>query len=190
VFVTVPEPKTGKNRMHLDLRSATTRDQADAVTRLRHLGASPADIGQGDVPWVVLADPEGNEFCVLDPRMDYQDTGPVAAIVLDIAAPTAHAAFWSAATGWPVARGGPDYAALRAPDGRGPYIELIEATEPKVVKNRLHIDIATYPDGDHAAEVARLAALGATRVDVGQGAVSWTVLADPEGNEFCVLPPR
>ncbi|MGH8776877.1 MAG: VOC family protein [Jiangellaceae bacterium] len=190
VFVPVPEAKTVKNRVHLDLRSFSPADQVDTVDMLRDLGAVPADIGQGDVPWVVLADPEGNELCVLEPREDYEDTGPVAAVVLDAAAPTARAAFWSAATGWPVVRGGADYAALRAPGGRGPYIELIGATEPKIVKNRLHVDVAPYPDGDHAAEVGRLTALGATRVDIGQGTVSWTVLADPEGNEFCVLLPR
>jgi Glyoxalase-like domain len=190
VFVPVPEPKTGKNRIHLDLRSETARGQADAVLRLRDLGAVPVDIGQGDVPWDVLADPEGNELCVLNPRDDYQDAGPVAAVVIDTAAPTARAAFWSAATGWPVVRGGPDYVALRAAGGRGPYIELIGATQPKVVKNRLHLDVAPYPDGDHAAEVARLTALGARPVDIGQGDVPWTVLADPEGNEFRVLLPR
>jgi predicted enzyme related to lactoylglutathione lyase len=67
VFVAVADPKVGKNRVHLDLRSATVDDQAAQVARLTGLGAYPADIGQGDVPWVVLADPEGNELCVLSP---------------------------------------------------------------------------------------------------------------------------
>ena len=66
-FVPVPEAKTGKNRVHLDLASSSLADQAEQVARLRELGASPVDIGQGDVPWVILADPEGNEFCVLTP---------------------------------------------------------------------------------------------------------------------------
>ena len=65
VFVPVPEPKTGKNRVHLDLATESARHQAAEVERLLALGAVPADIGQGDVPWTVLADPEGNEFCVL-----------------------------------------------------------------------------------------------------------------------------
>ena len=60
------------------------------MERLLALGAVPADIGQGDVPWTVLADPEGNEFCVLDPRPTYRDTGPVAAVTL-IDAPPPHA---------------------------------------------------------------------------------------------------
>jgi hypothetical protein len=68
VFVPVPEPKTGKNRVHLDLATTSPAHQAALVRRLRELGARPAGIGQGDVPWTVLADPEGNEFCVLSPR--------------------------------------------------------------------------------------------------------------------------
>jgi hypothetical protein len=64
VFVPVPEDKTVKNRLHIDV-SPIDREPAEEVERLVRLGASPVDIGQGDVPWTVLADPEGNEFCVL-----------------------------------------------------------------------------------------------------------------------------
>ena len=63
-----PEAKTVKNRVHLDLATESGAHQAAEVERLLALGAVPADIGQGDVPWTVLADPEGNEFCVLSPR--------------------------------------------------------------------------------------------------------------------------
>ena len=66
VFVAVPEAKTVKNRLHLDLRPVDRSPQAE-VGRLIGLGARRADVGQGEVPWVVLADPEGNEFCVLGP---------------------------------------------------------------------------------------------------------------------------
>lgn len=66
VFVTVPEGKTVKNRLHLDLRPADGSLDAE-VRRLISLGARPTDVGQGSVPWDVLADPEGNEFCVLAP---------------------------------------------------------------------------------------------------------------------------
>lgn len=65
VFVPVPEPKTGQNRIHLDLASRSLEHQEETVDRLIQLGARPVDIGQRDVPWVVLADPEGNELCVL-----------------------------------------------------------------------------------------------------------------------------
>jgi hypothetical protein len=69
VFVPVPESKTVKDRIHLDV-SPIGCDQSDEVERLMGLGASRVDIGQGDSPWVVLADPEGNEFCVLGRRVD------------------------------------------------------------------------------------------------------------------------
>ena len=68
VFVTVPEEKARKNRLHLDLAPPADGDLAAEVARLEGLGAKRADIGQQDVPWVVLEDPEGNEFCVLTPR--------------------------------------------------------------------------------------------------------------------------
>ena len=70
------------------------------MDRLLGLGAARADIGQGDVPWIVLADPEGNEFCVLDPRPVYQGIAPVAAVVADCRDPAAVAGFWRLATGW------------------------------------------------------------------------------------------
>ena len=81
-------------------------------------------------------------------------------------------------------------AALRHPSGRGPLLELVRSSAPKVTKKRLHLDLAPHPGDDPVAELDRLLALGATLVDVGQGEVSWTVLADPEGNELCVLSPR
>jgi hypothetical protein len=66
-FARVPEGKSGKNRLHIDV-NPTDRDQGEEVGRLLELGARHADVGQGDASWVVLADPEGNEFCVLAGR--------------------------------------------------------------------------------------------------------------------------
>ena len=63
-------------------------------------------------------------------------------------------------------------------------------TRRSLVKNRMHPDVAPFADDDQAAEVTRLRQAGATDADIGQGEVSWVVLADPEGNEFCVLTPR
>ncbi len=68
VFVPVPEAKTVKNRIHLDLNPSSC-EQAEELERLRALGARAVDVGQGQVPWVVLADPEGNEFCLLGRRI-------------------------------------------------------------------------------------------------------------------------
>ena len=70
LFIRVPEAKTVKNRLHIDV-NARDREQAEEVERLLALGATHADVGQGDdVSWVVMADPEGNEFCVLSKRVD------------------------------------------------------------------------------------------------------------------------
>jgi catechol 2,3-dioxygenase-like lactoylglutathione lyase family enzyme len=78
------------------------------------------------------------------------------------------------------------------PSERGPALVFVPVSEDKTVKNRLHIDVAPPANGDQAAEVRRLEALGARRADVGQdaGTASWVVMADPEGNEFCVLSAR
>jgi hypothetical protein len=109
---------------------------------------------------------------------------------VDSAEPTKIASFWEAALGWrrtwseddevciEPAKGSPE-------DGVAPDILFLKVPEGKAVKNRLHLDLRPK---DQAAEVARLEALGARRVDVGQGPEStWVVLADPDGNEFCVL---
>jgi Glyoxalase-like domain len=190
VFVPVPEPKTGKNRVHLDLATESTAHQAAETERLLALGAVPVNIGQGEVPWQVLADPEGNEFCVLDPRPVYRDTGPVAAVVADCAGPDAVAAFWALATGWVRGNSTASGVSFRSPQGVGPYLELLPSADVKTVKNRVHLDVAPYQGDDHATAVGALIEAGATLADVGQGGVSWAVLADPDGSEFCVLSPR
>ncbi|MFJ8441128.1 VOC family protein [Kitasatospora griseola] len=190
-LVPVPEGKgPAKNRMHLDLASASPAHQAELVARLLALGATPVDLGQGEVPWTVLADPEGNEFCVLEPREVYRDTGAVAAIVVDCADPREMVRFWGGAIGWTVHEVADDRAALRSPAGTGPCLEFLRSTDARTGPGRLHLDLLPHPGDDPETEVARLRALGATDLDVGQGDVPWTVLADPEGNEFCVLAPH
>lgn len=190
VFCLVDDAKVAKNRVHIDLNSGWAGEQPALVERLRGAGATPVDIGQGTLPWVVLADPEGNELCVLDHRVDYSAAGAVAAVALDSADPAALAPFWVAATGWSAETQADGDVRLTRPDGRGPRLELLRVDDPKVAKNRVHLDVAPFAADDQQAEVARLRALGATDVDVGQGEQSWVVLADPEGNELCVLSPR
>lgn len=191
IFIPVPEAKTVKNRVHLDLASASFDAQAAQVERLLGLGATRIDIGQGDVPWVVMADPDGNEFCVLEPRPVYRDTGPVAAIVIDCADPGVMSRFWTLAAGWPVTSSDEGMIALRSASGEGPFLELLRSAEPKQVKNRVHLDLAPFAGDDQAADVAALQAAGAALADVGQsGDESWVVMSDPDGQEFCVLTPR
>ncbi len=101
--------------------------------------------------------------------------------------PAALGRWWCDALGWVVVDDDPPVFEIRERPERLPGILFLAVDEPKHGKNRLHLDVR--PD-DQAAEVERLLAHGASRIDVGQGDVSWVVLADPEGNEFCVLQDR
>jgi hypothetical protein len=185
--IAVPDPETVKYRAHLELATTSAAHHAEVVASLTERGATPAEAGRGDPPWTVLADPEGNEFCVLEPREIYRDTGPIAAVVLDCADPRAMARFWSEAMDWTPHEVTDDHALLRSAKGVGPYLELLRTPHLKDRWHRVHLDLLPFPVEDQAAEVARLEALGATPVDIGQGDVPWKVLADPEANEFCVL---
>ncbi|MER7665926.1 VOC family protein [Streptomyces sp. NPDC096193] len=189
-IVPVPKSKTtAKNRVHLDLATDSATHQAELVARLRALGATPADVGQGDVPWTVLADPEGNEFCVLEPRDIYGDTGPIARVVVDCAEPRAMARFWGEAMDWTLYEVTDEHAVLRSAKSVGPYLEFLRTPDVKTVPDRIHLDLLPYPGDDETAEAARLRALGATDLDLGQGDVPWICLTDPEGHELCVLAP-
>jgi hypothetical protein len=111
-------------------------------------------------------------------------------LCVDTAGPKKIASFWEAALGWRRTFDEDDQVCIEPPkgspeDGVAPDILFLKVPEAKAVKNRLHLDLRPK---DQAAEVARLEALGARRVDVGQDAeTTWVVLADPDGNEFCVL---
>jgi catechol 2,3-dioxygenase-like lactoylglutathione lyase family enzyme len=100
------------------------------------------------------------------------------------------ARFWTAALGWKVLSER-EREIVIGPDENAPVgMCFMPVTDAKAVKNRLHVDLTTGA-GDREAEIDRLLALGARRADVGQtGEESWTVLADPEGNEFCVIRPK
>ncbi|MGW1836813.1 VOC family protein [Streptomyces sp. NPDC002067] len=185
--VTVPDPEKVAYRVHLDLATTSTAHQAELVARLIELGATPADVGQGDVPWTVLADPEGNVFCVLEPREIYRDTGPIAAIVVDCADPRSQARFWDEAIDWTLHEVTDDHARFRSAQGVGPYLEFLRNPDTKAVRTRAHLDVMPYRGDDQAAEVARLTELGATPTDIGQGDPPWRVLTDPAGQQFCVL---
>jgi hypothetical protein len=182
-FQRVAVPSSAPARLHLDLAGAAR--QRDVVERLLGLGATHADIGQGEVPWVVLADPEGNAFCVMEDREAYRGTGPIASLPLDSADPDRDAAFWAEITGWIPWDGIGGAVTLRHPSEIGPLLELCPEPEPKRGKNRLHLDVRPGPgDGDLSA---RLVDKGARRLSRA-GDFPWLVFADPSGNEFCLLP--
>lgn len=114
-------------------------------------------------------------------------TSRLAAIAIDATRPRVVADFWCAVLGWHVVAEDDDGISI-APQGESwPSVDVFTVPEGKTVKNRLHFDLRA--DGvTTAEELERLLALGARRTDVGQGPdVSWVVLSDPEGNEFCLL---
>lgn len=173
----VPEPKVGKNRVHLDLH-------VPDIQPLLALGASVVDRHDG---WAVLADPEGNELCAFPGPTTGGALATAFALCVDSADPVAIAAWWHARLGGTVVPG---------PDGRLRYIEGAAGLEGLVVKfvpvederlgkNRCHWDI-DVPD---ASGVDALVAAGATIVRPQDDDINWTILADPDGNEICAFTP-
>lgn len=189
-------PKTAKNRAHLDL--AVRQDAlGDLVDQVLGLSGDRTDIGQTEeAAWEVMADPEGNEFCLL-PTRPLDDPGPavtVDAVTLDADDVERVAEFWRTLLGWEEMARDEDSIRLCAPDWDAWDLLVLHTPDHHTAKNRLHPDLlADGTRGDDTrrpAEVARALDLGAARVDIGQGEAPWDVLVDPEGNEFCVLDPR
>ena len=189
-FYPSQETKTGQNQMHFDLTSSTPEEQQRTVARALELGGQHIDIGQTpDEGHVVLADPEGNEFCVIGAGNNFlADTAFIGAINCDGTQEVGY--FWSKALGWPLVWDQDEETAIQSPQGGSKMSWGGPPVAPKTGKNRLHLDIAPPAGEDQQAEVDRLISLGAKRIDIGQGDVSWVVMADPDGNEFCVLAPR
>ncbi len=186
-FVPGATAKVGQSRSHLDLTTTTLEDQRGSVEALIELGARPIDIGQRpEEGHVVLADPEGNEFCLIEPDNSFlADCERLGAISCD--GTTAVGYFWSAALAWPLVWDQDEETAIRAPDGTGPMITWGgPPVAPKVGRNRLHLHVAPAGGSELAAEIDRLLALGATRVVVGPGGRG-VAMVDPEGNEFSVV---
>ena len=169
---TVPDPKTTKDRVHLDLHT-------DSIETLVGLGATIAPVQDDADRWTVLLDPEGNELCGFVRERDPMPAYKAYEMVVDSADPVRIGQWWADVLGVELHNeDGKDWTWLESVPGfpmEGWVFGLVP--EPKTVKNRLHWDV--YGD------VAELEARGATRLwDMPR----WTVLADPEGNEFCVFP--
>ncbi|MDT0343667.1 VOC family protein [Streptomyces litchfieldiae] len=189
-FLPTQEEKTEQNRMHFDLTSTSLDNQQQTVATALELGARHIDVGQRpEEGHVVLADPEGNEFCVIEPGNNFlADCGFIGALACDGSQEVGY--FWSKALGWPLVWDQDQETAIRSPHG-GPKITWGgPPLMPKSRKNRLRFDVAPPAEGDQQAEVDRLVSLGAILIDIGQDEAGWVALADPDGNEFCVVPPR
>jgi Glyoxalase-like domain len=167
----VPEPKTAKHRVHLDIYA---RDLAD----LEALGATILEPQHGTRTWTVMADPEGGEFCAF--LRDEVPAERLHALVVDSADTKAQARWWAEVYGVSVAENDGVSTLENVPGMPILTMDFVPVPEPKTVKNRIHWDVAV-PD------VAPLVAAGATVLREPDTDIRWHVLADPEGNEFCVF---
>jgi predicted enzyme related to lactoylglutathione lyase len=187
-FLPSDEPKSVQNQMHLDLTSTSLENQQQVVDRALALGARHLDIGQTpEEGHVVLADPEGNELCVIEPGNRFlADCGFVGAVACEGSQEVGY--FWSEALGWPLVWDRDEETAIRSPHG-GPKISWGgPPLSPKTGKYRLHFELAPPAGGDVGTEVERLVSLGARRAAGGPEG-GWFVLTDPDGHEFRVGNP-
>lgn len=168
----VPEPRTVKQRVHLDLR-------AESLDRFRGLEQMSAD---GEFGWTVFADPEGGELCVFTydrtPRHRLKD------VVVDAEDHVAISSWWAEVLGGTLNHAAEGYSHLDdVPGSTLESIDFVPVPEPKTVKNRIHWDV-TLTSG---STVDDLVSAGATVLRRPDDEIDWTVMADPEGNEFCVF---
>jgi hypothetical protein len=188
VFRRADGPKRGPNRIHLDLTTESIDDQDATVAGLLEIGGRHIDIGQrGDEGHVVLADPDGNELCIIEPGNNFLSTCErLGSITCDGTRAVGY--FWSAALGWPLVWDQDEETAIRAPDATGPMITWGgPPVAPKDGKNRLHLEIAPPAGVSQDSDIERLVSLGATRLS--GGPAGSVVMADPDDNEFWVLHP-
>ena len=179
-FVASPVSKVGQNPMHLHLTSTSAADQESTVATALGLGASHLDVGQlPEEEHVVLADPEGNELCVIEPGNGYlAGCGFLGELTCEGTRDVGF--FWADALGWPLVWDEGPQTAIQSPLG-GTKVSWDEPSGPGKVRNRQRFDL-TVQDGDLESEVARLVALGAARVRTLEGGA--VELTDPDGNAF------
>ena len=175
--------KVGLNRVHLHLTSSSSTSQQDIVAAALELGAAHIDVGQlPEEGHVVLADPEGNEFCVIEPGNSFlAGCGFLGELACDGTRQVG--LFWAEALDWPLVWDEDQETAVQSPHGGTKVAWGGPPVGPKHGRNRQRFDLA-LADGDLAAEIDRLVALGATRL--GSAADGAIELVDPDGNEFCL----
>jgi len=185
-FEPVSEPKVGKNPIHLDLTTTSLQDQRASVERLLQAGGRHVDVGQGpDEAHVVFGDPEGNEFCLIEPYNRFlAGRERLGSITCDGSPRVGY--FWSEALGWPLFWDQDAETAIRTADGTGPYITWGPPVPARPVRSRLHLHVAAA-DRDPPAEAQRLESLGAARIGRERDDAAGIEMIDPDGNEFRVV---
>jgi catechol 2,3-dioxygenase-like lactoylglutathione lyase family enzyme len=177
-FVAAGTGTSGRNRLHLHLTSSTRENQQHTVESALGLGARHIDVGQRpEEGHVVLADPSGNEFCVIEPGEGWlAGCGFLGEVTCD--GTPAVGRFWRDALGWPLVWDRGQQTAVQSPMGGTKISWDVWPGPPRYGSRRQRFDLAT---SDLAADVARLVALGANELGERDGCV---VLADPDGGEF------
>lgn len=170
------------NQMHIHLTSTSLADQQDVVAAALHLGADHLDVGQlPEEGHIVLADPEGNEFCVIEPANAFlAGCGFFGELACDGSRQVGH--FWAEALGWPLVWDENEETAVQSPQGGTKLAWGGPPLAPRSERNRQRFELVT---GDLEAEVERLVASGATGARSVAPAV--VALTDPDGNEFDVI---
>jgi hypothetical protein len=186
-FTPTAAPKIDRNLFHFELTSTSREHQQATVTTALELGAEHLDVGQRpDEDHVVLADPEGNEFCVIEPGNNFlAGCGFLGALSGD--GTRAVGCFWSEALGWPLVWDQDEETAIQSPEGGAKISWGGPPLMPKTQTTRLHLDLAPPVGGDLEAEVDRLVALGATQIDTEHDDAVGVALADPDGRELYVV---
>jgi Glyoxalase-like domain len=184
----VAHAKVGQNRIHFDLTTKSISDRADTIDALLATGAKQIDIGQDPTEThVVLADPEGNEFCILEPGNRFLATCPrLGAVNCD----GTHALgnFWSNALGWPLVWDEGEETAIQSPDGTGPKITWSgPPLMPRPDRERFHFHIAPTTGTSVHAALEHLLTLGSSRTETGHVCDGAIELTDVDGNAFCLL---
>ena len=188
LFRAVPSEKVGQNRIHFDLTTTSLDGQHDTVAEILAIGGRHIDIGQDpNDTHVVLADPEGNEFCIIEPDNRFLASCPrLGAVNCD--GTRALGCFFSEALGWPLVWDQGEETAIQAPGGTGPKITWSgPPLMPKLGKERFHFHLAPASGTSARAALDQLLALGATRLGVGHGCPGAVALADVDGNELCLV---
>jgi hypothetical protein len=180
--------KTSQNRIHFDLTTTSLDDQDRTVAELLAMGAAHVDIGQDpNDAHVVLADPEGNEFCIIEPFNRFLSSCPrLGAVNCDGTRALGH--FYSEALGWPLVWDQDEETAIQAPAGTGPKITWSgPPLMPRLGRDRFHLHVAAKPPSTAQVTVDRFLALGAAPLDVASACGGAIVLSDVDGNHFCLV---
>lgn len=177
-FVASEAEQVGPRRLHLHLTSNSLEGQQRTVETALHLGGRHIDVGQApDAAFVVLADPDGNELCVIAPGNNFlAGTGYLGEVACDGTRKVG--LFWRDALGWPLVWDQNEETAIQSPLGGTKVSWGGPPVEPKHGPNRQRFDLVT---DDPSAEAERLISLGATRLG---NLADGVELADPDGNEF------